>query len=170
MEETSANNTTYEIAIKAELEDERQNCIRIKLHNDTLGNQIDELTKENTEVRNLIQNFISRKFTTFFVIQFHTKMLNLRELNLELTEKLKNTEDVQNFKRPGPPKRTIPFDANEIEFSTSESNNSSKKSKQDTEKPILIRRPQRKLSTDSDFSIGDDSPDFSVRFLVLNLC
>lgn len=52
MEETLANNTSYESAIKAELEDERQNLIRVKLHNDTLENQIYDLTKQNTEVRN----------------------------------------------------------------------------------------------------------------------
>lgn len=92
-------------------------------------------------------------------------MLNLRELNLELTEKLKNTEDGQNFKRPaGPTKRSIPFDPSEIVFTTPESNPSSKKPKQGTDKPILMRRPQRNLSTDSDFSIGDETPETTVRF------
>lgn len=87
-------------------------------------------------------------------------MSNLRELNLKLTEKIKNIEDVQTFKRPAP-KLSI-FNASEIEFSTPTSK-FSKKSKPNSDRPVLMRRQERKLSTDSDFSF-DDASNVTVSF------
>lgn len=89
-------------------------------------------------------------------------MLNCRELNLELTKKLKNFEDVQNFKRPAP-KRTLSISStgSDIEF-TSPDLNTSKKAKQVSEKPILKRRDKRIDSTGSDFSFDDESSPLST--------
>lgn len=67
LDENLTNNTISNNALKDELEDERQNSIQTKLHNDALENQIDELTKENMEVRKscfLLENFL-KKFIFF---------------------------------------------------------------------------------------------------------